>query len=85
MIYLYAARNFSTLVGLASPDPLSQHVRGDLLPGHLGADRHGCRVLDGHEDQSKAAAGPRPASCSLLFYMIAAEQADEKVRRCAAT
>ncbi|KAG7294393.1 hypothetical protein NEMBOFW57_004464 [Staphylotrichum longicolle] len=80
MIYLYIARNFSTLVGLASPDPLTNMydatyfratwVLTALDAGFWTAMRIGNKTL---RDVASIAFS--------LFYLVAAEQADEKVRK----
>ncbi|AEO71767.1 uncharacterized protein THITE_2124598 [Thermothielavioides terrestris NRRL 8126] len=80
MIYLYAARNFSTLVGLASPDPLTNmydatYFRATWVLTALDA---------GFWTAMKIRNKPLRDLASIVFsvfYMIAAEQADEKVRK----
>lgn len=80
MIYLYAARNVSTLLGLASPDPLTNMydatyfratwVLTALDAGFWTAMKIGNKTL---RDLASIVFS--------VFYMIAAEQADEKVRK----
>lgn len=84
MLYLYAARNFSTLVGLASPDPMSNMydaaffratwVLTALDAGFWTAMRIRHRRL-------------RDLASVLfsVFYLFAADKADEKVRKVRAT
>ncbi|KAK4146423.1 uncharacterized protein C8A04DRAFT_34895 [Dichotomopilus funicola] len=80
MIYLYAARNFSTLVGLASPDPLSNMYEADYFRATWMLT-----ALDaGFWTAMKIRNKPLRDLASMVFscfYMIAAEQADEKVRK----
>ncbi|KAK4031716.1 hypothetical protein C8A01DRAFT_41835 [Parachaetomium inaequale] len=80
MIYLYAARNFSTLVGLASPDPLSNmydatYFRATWVLTALDAGFWTAMKIGNKTLRDLASIG------FSLFYMIAAEQADEKVRK----
>lgn len=80
MIYLYAARNFSTLVGLASPEPLANlydktYFRATWVLTALDA---------GFWTAMKIRQKWLRDAASLVFsvfYMFAAEQADEKVRK----
>ncbi|KAM7208518.1 hormone-sensitive lipase [Naviculisporaceae sp. PSN 640] len=80
MIYLYAARNFSTLVGLASPEPMANmydaaYFRATWVLTALDA---------GFWTAMKIQYKPLRDLASIvfsLFYMVAAEQADEKVRK----
>lgn len=80
MIYLYAARNFSTLVGLASPEPLSNmydatYFRATWVLTALDA---------GFWTAMKIRTPWLRDLASIVFsgfYLIAAEQADEKVRK----
>lgn len=80
MIYLYAARNFSTLVGLASPDPLSKMYAADYFRATWMLT-----ALDaGFWTAMKIGNKPLRDLASMVFsffYMVAAEQADEKVRK----
>ncbi|CAK7206841.1 hypothetical protein SEUCBS139899_009647 [Sporothrix eucalyptigena] len=80
MIYLYAVRNFSTLVGLASPDPLTNMydttffratwVLTALDAGFWTAMKIRTKWL--RDIASVVFSG---------FYLLAAEKADEKVRK----
>ncbi|KAL1895272.1 hypothetical protein Sste5346_005419 [Sporothrix stenoceras] len=80
MLYLYAVRNFSTLVGLASPDPLTNMydatffratwVLTALDAGFWTAMKIKTKWL--RDIASIAFSG---------FYLVAAEKADEKVRK----
>lgn len=80
MIYLYAARNFSALVGLASPEPMANMydptyfratwVLTALDAGFWTAMRIRARWL---RDLASIVFS--------VFYMVAAERADEKVRK----
>lgn len=80
MMYLYAARNFSTLVGLASPEPMSnmydkKYFRATWVLTALDA---------GYWTAMKIKYKWLRDIASLVFsvfYMVAAEQADEKVRK----
>lgn len=80
MTYLYTARNFSTLVGLASPDPLANMYEANFFRATW--------VLTALDAGFWTAMKIR--SCWLRdfasivfsgFYLVAAEQADEKVRK----
>ncbi|KAL2140815.1 hypothetical protein VTI28DRAFT_3213 [Corynascus sepedonium] len=80
MIYLYAARNFSTLVGLASPDPLSNmydatYFRATWVLTALDAGFWTAMKIRNKRLRDLASV------VFSLFYLIAAEQADEKVRK----
>ncbi|KAM7189405.1 hypothetical protein V8F33_010093 [Rhypophila sp. PSN 637] len=80
MIYLYAARNFSTLVGLASPEPMANmydatYFRATWVLTALDA---------GFWTAMKIKYKPLRDLASIvfsIFYMVAAEKADEKVRK----
>ncbi|KAJ0298332.1 hypothetical protein COL516b_009985 [Colletotrichum fioriniae] len=80
MIYLYAARHFSTLVGLASPEPMSNmydatYFRATWILTALDA---------GFWTAMKIRAKWLRDLASIVFsvfYMFAAEKADEKVRK----
>ncbi|KAI0162561.1 Alpha/Beta hydrolase protein [Pestalotiopsis sp. NC0098] len=80
MMYLYAARNFSTLVGLASPEPMSnmydkKYFRATWVLTALDA---------GYWTAMRIKYKWLRDIASLVFsafYMVAAEQADEKVRK----
>ncbi|KAK4153180.1 hypothetical protein C8A00DRAFT_43859 [Chaetomidium leptoderma] len=80
MIYLYVARNFSTLVGLASPDPLSNmydatYFRATWVLTALDAGFWTAMKIGNKRLRDLA------SIVFSVFYMIAAEQADEKVRK----
>lgn len=80
MIYLYGARNFSTLVGLASPDPLSNmydatYFRATWVLTALDAGFWTAMKISNKTLRDLA------SIAFSVFYMIAAEQADEKVRK----
>ncbi|KAL2263536.1 hypothetical protein VTK26DRAFT_6355 [Humicola hyalothermophila] len=80
MMYLYAARNFSTLVGLACPDPLSKlydptYFRATWVLTALDAGFWTAMRI-----KNKALRDLASIVFS-LFYLVAAEQADEKVRK----
>ncbi|KAK2022006.1 alpha/beta-hydrolase [Colletotrichum zoysiae] len=80
MIYLYAARHFSTLVGLASPEPMANmydatYFRATWILTALDA---------GFWTAMKIRAKWLRDLASIVFsvfYMVAAEKADEKVRK----
>jgi acetyl esterase/lipase len=80
MIYLYAARNFSTLVGLASPDPLTNmydaaYFRATWVLTALDAGFWTAMKISNKTLRDLA------SMVFSIFYLIAAEQADEKVRK----
>ncbi|KAB5583405.1 hormone-sensitive lipase [Coniochaeta sp. 2T2.1] len=80
MIYLYAARNFSTLLGLASPDPLANmydktYFRATWILTALDAGFWTAMKI-----RQKWLRDISSMVFS-VFYLIAAEQADEKVRK----
>ncbi|KAK4120011.1 alpha/beta-hydrolase [Parathielavia appendiculata] len=80
MSYLYAARNLSTLVGLASPDPLSNmydatYFRATWVLTALDAGFWTAMKIGNKRLRDLA------SIVFSLFYLIAAEQADEKVRK----
>lgn len=80
MMYLYAARNFSTLVGLASPDPLTNmydaaYFRATWVLTALDAGFWTAMRISNKTLRDLA------SIVFSLFYMVAAEQADEKVRK----
>ena len=80
MMYLYAARNFSTLAGIASPEPMANmydatYFRATWILTALDA---------GFWTAMKVKTKWLRDLASLVFsvfYMIAAERADEKVRK----
>lgn len=80
MIYLYAARNFSTLVGLASPEPLANmydktYFRATWVLTALDAGFWTAMKIKQKWLRDIA------SMAFSIFYLIAAEQADEKVRK----
>ncbi|KAK3304640.1 Alpha/Beta hydrolase protein [Chaetomium strumarium] len=80
MTYLYAARNFSTLVGLASPDPLTNmydaaYFRATWVLTALDAGFWTAMKIRNKTLRDLA------SMVFSIFYLIAAEQADEKVRK----
>ncbi|KAM0330930.1 hypothetical protein ACHAQA_003887 [Verticillium albo-atrum] len=80
MIYLYAARNFSTLFGLASPEPMSNmydtaYFRATWILTALDAGFWTAMKI-----KSKWLRDIASVVFS-VFYMVAAERADEKVRK----
>ncbi|KAK4173391.1 putative hydrolase [Triangularia setosa] len=80
MLYLYSARNFSTLVGLASPDPLANmydatYFRATWILTALDAGFWTAMPLKIKWLRDAA------SIVFSLFYMVAAEKADEKVRK----
>ncbi|KAL2024300.1 hypothetical protein VTK56DRAFT_8782 [Thermocarpiscus australiensis] len=80
MMYLYAARNFSTLIGLASPDPLTNmydatYFRATWVLTALDAGFWTAMKISNKTLRDLA------SIVFSIFYMIAAEQADEKVRK----
>ncbi|EPE07617.1 hormone-sensitive lipase [Ophiostoma piceae UAMH 11346] len=80
MLYLYAARNFSTLVGLASPDPLANMYD----PSFFRATWILTALDAGFWTAMKIRTKWVRELASIVFsgfYMVAAEKADEKVRK----
>lgn len=80
MMYLYAARNFSTLAGLASPEPMANmydaaYFRATWILTALDAGFWTAMKI-----KSKWLRDLSGLVFS-VFYMIAAERADEKVRK----
>ncbi|KAK4135682.1 alpha/beta-hydrolase [Trichocladium antarcticum] len=80
MIYLYVSRNFSTLVGLASPDPLTNmydatYFRATWVLTALDAGFWTAMKISNKSLRDLA------SMAFSVFYLIAAEQADEKVRK----
>lgn len=80
MTFLYASRNFSTLVGLASPEPLSNMYSATYFRATW--------VLTALDAGFWTAMKIRPkwlrdmsSIVFSVFYMFAAERADEKVRK----
>ncbi|KAK1750000.1 hypothetical protein QBC47DRAFT_395025 [Echria macrotheca] len=80
MIYLYAARNFSTLVGLASPEPMANmydatYFRATWVLTALDAGFWTAMKIRNKWLRDLA------SIVFSVFYMVAAEKADEKVRK----
>lgn len=80
MSFLYAARNFSTLVGLASPEPLSNaysatYYRATWVLTALDAGFWTAMKIR-HKWMRDIA-----SMVFTIFYLFAAEKADEKVRK----
>ncbi|KAI1765234.1 alpha/beta-hydrolase [Hypoxylon sp. FL1150] len=80
MMYLYAARNFSTLVGLASPEPMAnmydaKYFRATWVLTALDAGFWTAMRIRRKWMRDIA------SMVFSLFYLIAAERADEKVRK----
>ncbi|CAK7272679.1 hypothetical protein SEPCBS119000_005251 [Sporothrix epigloea] len=80
MLYVYATRNFSTLVGLASPDPLT-----NMYDATFYRATWVLTALDaGFWTAMKIQTGWLREMASIVFsvyYLVAAEKADEKVRK----
>ncbi|CAJ0552774.1 Ff.00g008520.m01.CDS01 [Fusarium sp. VM40] len=80
MLYLYAARNFSTLVGLASPEPMANmydatYYRATWVLTALDAGFWTAMKIKTKWLRDMA------SIVFSLFYLVAAEKADEKVRK----
>ncbi|XXG96311.1 hypothetical protein Hte_002592 [Hypoxylon texense] len=80
MMYLYAARNFSTLVGLASPEPMAnmydaKYFRATWVLTALDAGFWTAMKIKRKWIRDIA------SLVFSLFYLVAAERADEKVRK----
>ncbi|KAK3315396.1 alpha/beta-hydrolase [Apodospora peruviana] len=80
MIYLYAARHFSTLVGLASPEPMANmydttYFRATWVLTALDAGFWTAMKIKYKWLRDLA------SIVFSVFYMVAAEKADEKVRK----
>lgn len=80
MIYLYAARNFSTLVGLASPEPMANMYDATYFRATWVLTALDAGFWTAMKIQNKWLRDFASVAFS-LFYMVAAEQADEKVRK----
>ncbi|KAK3321412.1 alpha/beta-hydrolase [Cercophora scortea] len=80
MMYLYAARNFSTLVGLASPDPLANMYDATYFRATWALTALDAGFWTAMKIKSKWLRDLASIVFS-LFYMVAAEKADEKVRK----
>jgi acetyl esterase/lipase len=80
MVYLYAARNFSTLVGLASPEPMANmynatYFRATWVLTALDAGFWTAMKVPTKKLRDLA------SIVFSVFYLFAAERADEKVRK----
>ncbi|KAM5343091.1 hypothetical protein ACJ41O_014057 [Fusarium nematophilum] len=80
MLYLYAARNFSALVGLASPEPMANmydaaYYRATWVLTALDAGFWTAMKIRTKWLRDMA------SIVFSLFYLVAAEKADEKVRK----
>lgn len=80
MMYLYAARNFSTLVGLASPEPMAnmydaKYFRATWVLTALDAGFWTAMKIKRKWIRDIA------SLVFSVFYLVAAERADEKVRK----
>ncbi|KAI0484103.1 Alpha/Beta hydrolase protein [Xylariaceae sp. FL0804] len=80
MMYLYAARHFSTLVGLASPEPMANmydkaYFRATWVLTALDAGFWTAMRI------RKKWLRDMASMVFSLFYLVAAERADEKVRK----
>ncbi|PNH43878.1 hypothetical protein VD0004_g3707 [Verticillium dahliae] len=80
MIYLYAARNFSTLFGLASPEPMSNMYEKAYFRATWVLTALDAGFWTAMRIRSKWLRDIASVVFS-LFYMVAAERADEKVRK----
>lgn len=80
MIYLYTARNFSTLVGLASPEPLANMYDKTYFRATWVLTALDAGFWTAMKIRQKWLRDISSLVFS-IFYMIAAEQADEKVRK----
>ncbi|PNP44190.1 hypothetical protein THARTR1_11081 [Trichoderma harzianum] len=80
MLYLYAARNFSALVGLASPEPMANmydptYFRATWILTALDAGFWTAMKIRSKWLRDLA------SIVFTLYYLVAAEKADEKVRK----
>lgn len=80
MLYLYGARNFSHLVGLAAPDPMSNmydtaFFRATWILTALDAGFWTAMRIRSKRLRDLA------SICFSVFYLFAADKADEKVRK----
>ncbi|KAJ2901596.1 alpha/beta-hydrolase [Zalerion maritima] len=80
LMYLYTARNFSSLIGIASPEPMS----GMYTPSYYRATWVLTALDAGFWTAMKIKTKWLRDFASIIFtafYLVAAEQADEKVRK----
>ncbi|KAK4159458.1 putative hydrolase [Cladorrhinum sp. PSN259] len=80
MLYLYSARNFSTLVGLASPDPLANMYDATYFRATWVLTALDAGFWTAMKIRQKWLRDLASIVFS-VFYMFAAEKADEKVRK----
>lgn len=80
MTFLYAARNFSTLVGLASPEPLSNMYSATYFRATWILTALDAGFWTAMKIRTKWLRDISSVVFS-IFYMFAAEKADEKVRK----
>ncbi|KAK4228303.1 putative hydrolase [Podospora fimiseda] len=80
MLYLYSARNFSTLVGLASPDPLANMYDATYFRATWVLTALDAGFWTAMKIRQKWLRDLSSIAFS-LFYLVAAEKADEKVRK----
>ncbi|KAK3392674.1 alpha/beta-hydrolase [Sordaria brevicollis] len=80
MIYLYAARNFSTLVGLASPEPMANMYDATYFRATWVLTALDAGFWTAMKIKQKWLRDISSIAFS-IFYLVAAEKADEKVRK----
>ncbi|KAI3340478.1 alpha/beta-hydrolase [Ustulina deusta] len=80
MMYLYAARNFSTLVGLASPEPMANMYDAAYFRATWVLTALDAGFWTAMKIRKKWLRDIASMAFS-VFYMVAAERADEKVRK----
>ncbi|KAK6956014.1 hypothetical protein Daesc_003661 [Daldinia eschscholtzii] len=80
MMYLYAARNFSTLVGLASPEPMANMYDAKYFRATWVLTALDAGFWTAMKIKKKWMRDIASLAFS-LFYLVAAERADEKVRK----
>ncbi|KAK3989587.1 putative hydrolase [Cladorrhinum sp. PSN332] len=80
MLYLYSARNFSTLVGLASPEPLAKMYDATYFRATWVLTALDAGFWTAMKIRQKWLRDLASVVFS-VFYMVAAEKADEKVRK----
>ena len=80
MLYLYASRNFSALFGLASPEPMANVYDPKYFRATWGLTALDAGFWTAMRIRSKWLRDIASVVFS-LFYLVAAERADEKVRK----
>lgn len=80
MLYLYAARNFSALVGLASPEPMANMYDAAYFRATWVLTALDAGFWTAMKIRTKWVRDIASVVFS-LFYLVAAEKADEKVRK----